>query len=196
MKQPARHFLASIFIVQLLAACAGHKNMSFADSRLQRQTQSIFAVTNRAAADNGDIFNGGRGGQLSFDPYAISIPPSHKPGKVEWAKGKPTRKSICHRWPRLLFRRGGVQGGGQQRGGGQACGEREAMVFIHGYNTSYSESIYRLAQIKHDFNIRASPSAIRGPPRPRRNIMSMTGTVSRSPATGCRACWKTWPTRM
>ena len=112
-------------------------------------------MTNRAAAKNGEIFNGGRGGQLSFDSYAVSIPPSHKPGKVEWAKGKPD--------PKINFvtaGRASYSGGAEFKAAvnsavaGKPAAEREAVVFIHGYNTSYSESIYRLAQIKHDFNIK------------------------------------------
>lgn len=155
MKQPARHFFASFLVLLPLAACAGHKNMSFVDAvAFTGQTQSIFAVTNRAAAETIEIFDGRRGGALSYDSYAISIPPSHKPGKVEWAMGKPDPKINFVTAGRASYSSGAEFKAAVNRAVvGKSALEREAVVFIHGYNTSYSESIYRLAQIKHDFKV-------------------------------------------
>jgi esterase/lipase superfamily enzyme len=156
MNQLGLRAFAALFITLSMAACAGHKNMSFADtSAFNTETQSIYAVTNRAAAESIEIFSGGRGAALSYDSYAVSIPPSHKPGKVEWAKGKPDPKINFVTAGRATYSstaefKAAVNGALA----GMPASEREAVVFIHGYNTSYSESIYRLAQIKHDFKVK------------------------------------------
>jgi esterase/lipase superfamily enzyme len=155
MYLPGCRALAALFITLTLAACAGHKNMSFAETAFNGQTQSIFAVTNRAAAGDGEIFGGGRGGALSYDSYAVSIPPSHRPGKVEWAKGNPDPKINFVTAGRATFSGNGeFKAAVNNAVAGKPAAEREAFVFIHGYNTSYSESIYRLAQIKHDFKVK------------------------------------------
>ena len=156
MNMPGSRAFAAFLISLPLAACAGHKNMSFVESAaFTSQTQSVFAVTNRAAAGNEEIFSGGRGAGLSYDSYAVSIPPSHKPGKVEWAKGKPDPAINFVTAGRATYSSGSeFKAAVNSAVAGKPAAEREAVVFIHGYNTSYSESIYRLAQIKHDFKVK------------------------------------------
>jgi esterase/lipase superfamily enzyme len=34
----------------------------------------------------------------------------------------------------------------------QPAGQREAFVFVHGFNTNFAEGLYRHAQMRHDFN--------------------------------------------
>ncbi len=138
-----------------LAGCAGHGVMAFADMPAQAGTlQTVFVATNRAADPNGEIFSGQRAQSLSYDRYAISVPPSHKLGQIEWAEGKPDLARNFVTVDRSSYSSSGdFKTAINQALTGKPVAGREAVVFIHGFNTSYSEGVYRLAQIKNDFRL-------------------------------------------
>jgi esterase/lipase superfamily enzyme len=146
-----------LFIVCLLtlSGCAGHGVMSFIDQPANIGTlQTVFVATNRATETNGEIFNGKRAFALSYDSYAISVPRAHKPGKVEWADGKPDIATDFVTVDRASFAGSpDFQSAINRAVAGRSVAEREAVVFVHGFNTSYAEGVYRLAQIKHDFRL-------------------------------------------
>jgi esterase/lipase superfamily enzyme len=139
----------------VLTGCAGHGVMSFVDQPARTGTlQTIFVATNRAADSNGEIFSGKRAAALSYNSYAVSVPPAHKPGKIEWAKSKP---DIAKNF--VTVDRANYTGSDDFKASinrsiaGKPAAQREAVVFVHGFNTSYSEGVYRLAQIKNDFHL-------------------------------------------
>lgn len=145
----------ALMIVFPSAGCAGHGVMSFTDAPPQAGTQhQIFVATNRQKDENGEIYNGKRSQTLSYDAYTISVPPSHETGKVEWAKGKPDPRAHFVTTVQLKFDGSpGFKSAVNDAVRGKQGPGREAVVFVHGYNTSYAEGVYRLAQIKHDFKM-------------------------------------------
>lgn len=115
------------------------------------QVVMLHAVTNRApvsrpgADASGVLFGNGRAQGLSATRFSISIPPAHRIGDIEWPDGSPDPRTdmfVVARqdlplsalvddvapWPRRT----------------------DVRVFVHGYNTSYPEGLFRLAQIAHD----------------------------------------------
>ena len=146
-------FIVSAILV--IAGCAGRDKMSFAPgSAGSLNTQSVFVVTNRQKDGAEDVYSGKRAETLSYNEYAISIPASHKPGKIEWAQGKPDARANFVTVGRADFAdSAGFQTAINNAVSGKAEAGREVTVFVHGYNTSYSEGVYRLAQIKNDFHL-------------------------------------------
>jgi esterase/lipase superfamily enzyme len=150
-----RSTLAASLALILLSSCAGHGTMSFVDAPAGvGKRQSIFVVTNRKKDETGDVFSGERSTSLSYSSYTVSVPPGHKTGKVEWAEGKPDPKTDfvtvgAAQYPGSAAFKAAINAALA----GKTGAEREVMVFVHGYNTSYSEGIYRLAQIKNDFQV-------------------------------------------
>lgn len=145
----------ALMITPVLPGCAGHGVMSFINAPSQSGTpHQVFVATNRQKDESGEIYNGKRSTTVSYDAYTVSVPPTHKPGKVEWAKGKPDPKTdfvTTGQWKfdgSAAFKSAVNDAVKGKKGPG-----REAVVFVHGYNTSYSEGVYRLAQIKHDFKM-------------------------------------------
>jgi esterase/lipase superfamily enzyme len=138
-----------------LAGCAGHGVMSFVEQPADiGAVQTIFVATNRAADAKGEIFSGKRATALSYDSYAISVPLAHKPGKVEWANGRPDVKKNFVTVDRLNYAGSAAFTAAINRAvAGKTAAQREAVVFVHGFNTSYAEGVYRLAQIKNDFHL-------------------------------------------
>lgn len=113
----------------------------------------MLVATTRAHARSGDpdAFTAERADMLNFADVTVSIPTRHKPGEIEWPDQTPPdpqlhfitvdRESIDRRRFLDAIR-------SRARAGGTEA--NEVLVFVHGYNTLYQESVYRFAQIVHD----------------------------------------------
>ena len=123
----------------------------------------IFYATDREAVSGKRLTFGSRrnsSGSLSLGTCDVSIPQSHKVGKVE-------RPSIL----RLEFREDPdkhfVIQSVTTKTDGEFYGDlsesvgrsekKEAFVFIHGFKVSFDDAVYRTAQISHDIQFRGAP---------------------------------------
>ena len=88
----------------------------------------------------------------------MAVPPSHVPGTVAWPDETPD--------PATDFAvTGAVLTGDPQtfraeitaRLAGLAPGERNVVIFTHGYNTTFAEGLYRFTQMTHDFETTGVP---------------------------------------
>jgi esterase/lipase superfamily enzyme len=93
----------------------------------------------------------------SFDEryarYDVSIPPEHETGKITWPKPHrppdPARDFLTA--DREIYSGSAAFRADLSRALGAAPkGQREAFIFVHGYNTTFAEGIYRLAQLGED----------------------------------------------
>ncbi|RMD50103.1 MAG: alpha/beta fold hydrolase, partial [Alphaproteobacteria bacterium] len=98
----------------------------------------------------------GRRRALALGRAVISVPPAHRPGRIEWpaARPDPARHFVAAevanemppaRWQARLRRLM------------RARRSDEVLVFVHGYNTSHPEALFRLAQIVHDYRLEGVP---------------------------------------
>lgn len=107
----------------------------------------IHVATDRALTlRDGDYDYGSlRAPGLNFLHVVASVPPGHQPGVIEWSQQHPdpghSFAVTAHRKEsRADFLRDLAPGPGRQ----------DVLVFVHGYNTSLAEGVFRLAQIAHD----------------------------------------------
>ncbi len=119
----------------------------------------IFVATTRdraGAAKTGEAFDGGRSARAAFAYVDVSVPPTHKAGEISWprkgrndpAKHFTTRDIGFYPVPASL--QSALANDAAAKGG-------RALVFVHGFNTSFDEAVYRLAQIVHDSNYGGTP---------------------------------------
>ena len=111
----------------------------------------VVATTRTRAESPAFLFGGGRAPEASFADMVVSIPPdaNRKIGEVQWPQQPPgdplkdfvtlkseviTKDQASASLSRLL---------GRSR-------EKEALVFVHGFNNRYEDAVYRFAQILHD----------------------------------------------
>ena len=90
-------------------------------------------------------FTDARAATLSAARFSVSIPPKHAPGAIEWPGRRPdpaTDMAVTARqdMPLATLVEEIAQGPGRA----------DVRVFVHGYNTSFQEGLFRLAQITHD----------------------------------------------
>lgn len=112
----------------------------------------LVASTRERDPRPGILFNGERSSVLSFAKVDLSVPPAHKPGEIEWPKqavGDPNTEMVVrdavYRDTEQDFLRD-LKSELARR----SAGKRKVFIFVHGYNTMFSEALYRLAQMAQD----------------------------------------------
>ncbi len=151
-----RRVIFSIFVLAVLTGCAGRAMVAFIpDAQGVGTAEPVFVASTRVF-ENGE-FTGLRNEGLSFVSFDVSIPPDRESGEVLPVRERDRR--IDPETQFLVTRADGLAGPGafrralQQNMAIRTPGGGEVMVFVHGYNTSFADGLYRTAQIRHDFNI-------------------------------------------
>lgn len=151
---PVHFFFVTIVLV--LAGCAGRPG-----PELLRETAAvvpgaevltIYVATTRQRDENDErAFTSGRASHVSYAEYRISIPPTHKPGNVEWpARQVDPGRHFAVVGYRALDRSDFEREVARQRGGHPP----DVGVFVHGYNTNFQEALFRLAQMTADAGVK------------------------------------------
>jgi esterase/lipase superfamily enzyme len=163
-------FALALVLVAGLAACGGRPHGVLVASHAPPPGASLvdmLVTTTRAPTpEPGEMFSGERGGQLSFADITVSIPPDsvRTPGEVQWPKSEtpdPTREFttveaavLTKEQALAAFDRRIVK-----------TPKRQVLVFVHGFNTRFSEAVYRFAQIIHDSQADVVPVLFTWPSR-------------------------------
>ncbi|MGE7472561.1 alpha/beta hydrolase [Bosea sp. NPDC003192] len=129
------------------------------------RVEMLVVTTRQPDADPGLLYSGERGDAISFDSIQVSIPPdrSRKLGEIQWpARALPdpkrefavlgVRRAPSERQILDWFRR-------------NRNAKRQALIFVHGFNNTYADAVFRLAQLKHDAGITAAPILFTWPSR-------------------------------
>lgn len=146
---------AILFVVVLLAACAprvtAERGVPHPDARIE----PVHVATLRPLDATGQAFGMQRAQELKYFRADISVPPSHEIGKIEWP-GKTADAATD-----FIVTNTDVLSGQDAlvREVRRAYPGQQTLVFVHGYNNTLSDSMYRLAQIRADFDL-AMPSVL------------------------------------
>jgi esterase/lipase superfamily enzyme len=149
--------LVVLVVAVPLAACATRPESGFlspvAENTIGASNHTLLIATTREQdARPGTFFNGERGRSLHYATLTVSIPPTHIPGKIEWAStppGNPAADFVVRDEASLDGDKAFVQALNAQLAM-HPKGSRKVFVFIHGYNTLFAEGLYRFAQVVHD----------------------------------------------
>lgn len=163
-----RAYLGLCVVALALCACAGTPDEVIGIdgarvSALEVEGTTVHrihvATTRQPADDPALMFTGKRSRELHFAQIDVSIPPAHRTGRVERPKSVPPD-------PRTEFvALEPVMHGGDQDFvaaltadlASRPPAERNVLVFIHGYNTTFSGALYRFAQFVHDSGYKGVP---------------------------------------
>ena len=151
-------YVAIVFASLLLAACSTPTGVKFTPSPTDVQSiEPVLVATSRSPTQDAD-YSGDRDTKLHLASYQVSIPKTHKVGQIEWPRNKPDPKrhfavaSVdTFDTPKAYQARLGKMAAEASAKHGN--GPRSAALFVHGYNTDFSESLYRAAQLRHDFDL-------------------------------------------
>ncbi|HEY0120685.1 MAG TPA: alpha/beta hydrolase, partial [Rhizobium sp.] len=125
----------------------------------------MVATTRLPDKDPAILFSGERGAGLKVDAVSVSIPPeaNRKVGQVQWPSklpGDPLKNFVTtavqplpteadvHAWLRPHLPK-----------------SKRVLIFVHGFNNSYEDAVYRFAQIVHDSHADVAPVVFTWPSR-------------------------------
>ena len=144
------------------AACAERPGPEFLHSPVATvpgtRTVTIYVATTRER-DPKDIraFSSGRAAEVSYAEYTISIPPSHKPGNIEWLAHlvDPAKNFAV-----VGFRELGPKDFAKEVARPRNGAPPDIGVFVHGFNNNFQESLFRMAQMAADANVEGGSSVL------------------------------------
>ena len=146
-------FLRIVLIFLVIASCSPRGQITLAPQAARiGDVRQVFVGTTRGIAEDGR-FDGSRADTLQFARYDISVPPDRTAGEITW----PPKSGRID--PRTQF----LTTAQQRFSGGSAfsadlaralkANGNEAIIFVHGFNTTFSEGLYRIAQMSHDLEL-------------------------------------------
>jgi esterase/lipase superfamily enzyme len=165
----AMYSLLAMSALALLAGCAERGEITLDPAAGQvGAVVPIFVGTNRGLDANGLSFTAERAEGLTFARYDISIPPAREVGEIRFARPSatpnPQTDFLTTRTDRFAdapsFQRD-LAGALRARPRGQ----RDAIIFVHGFNNTFAEGLYRLAQMAHDLDLQGVPVHFAWPSR-------------------------------
>ncbi len=127
----------------------------------------LVATTRKPSEDAGKLFTGDRGTAISLNSVDVSIPRDRdrKIGEVQWPSRMPPN-------PQKEF---AVTQVARVQSEGQAFDwyrknrntKHQVIIFVHGFNNTYADAVFRFAQIVHDSGTDAAPILFTWPSRGR-----------------------------
>jgi esterase/lipase superfamily enzyme len=159
---PLRRASSAILIALTLANCAsrpGPRVLTPIEYRAPgAKLVTVYVATTRQRAASGEnVFTSGRSATPNFVKYTISIPPVHKQLEIEWPQGgavdpATSFATVSHTALTEADFKLAVQSSPVP-----SRPKREVVIFVHGYNNNFQESLYRMAQLVADGGIDVSP---------------------------------------
>ncbi|WFE75812.1 alpha/beta hydrolase [Roseinatronobacter sp. S2] len=147
-----------LLLICALAGCAGRPTeqtiwpVPAPEAAVQATESRIFVATTRTSAVRlADGYTSGRSDEMGFAEFTVSIPPNHVPGQIEWPKGIADPRTDFAVTQHLRVDRSSFL----QRVA--AADAQRSVVFVHGFNYSFPESLYRTAQMQADAQLSGAP---------------------------------------
>lgn len=145
------------FLAPVLAGCAsrpGADALSVIEGPEAGTTEHVILVASSRARDPqpGVFYSGERTPALSFAKVEMTVPPNHKPGMVESPKQSPPNPATDMVVREAVYRDTPQEFASDLKSelAKWPAGKRQAVIFVHGYNTLFSEALYRLTQMAED----------------------------------------------
>ena len=142
-------FYSILLCVVLMVSCAQHPDIiSFSDPVASANVQKIYVATTRLPQSTPIDFKQDRNLDSQYSQFDVSIPRTHQLGQIEWPKGAvdPETDFAVVSVNEYANSEGFVTSINAQSGD-------EVAIYVHGFNNTPSEALYRFAQISEDFEI-------------------------------------------
>ena len=149
---------ALLLLFLTVAGCAprpGPQTLSVTRQGEITTKQVIVKVASTRALDpDTDSYTDVRAHILSYESFTISIPPTHEVAQIEWPDAKPDPQTSFVVTDRQVLPNISLT----QSGANTSVTEKQdVLIFVHGYNYNFAESLFRLAQISADGDLTEVP---------------------------------------
>ncbi|MGF6859465.1 esterase/lipase superfamily enzyme [Rhodobacteraceae bacterium MBR-64] len=151
-----RAVIFSLMWIVLLSACSARPAPDLLRPQIVAEPAGarivrVHSVTTRATYPDAPwAYGANRSGTVQYGAFDISIPPAHETGQIEWPGSFDKADPATHFITRQQQRMGRASFLSQ-------VGRGQIGLYVHGYNTSYQEALYRLAQLATDAQLDGTP---------------------------------------
>ncbi|MEQ9258569.1 MAG: alpha/beta fold hydrolase [Roseovarius sp.] len=142
-------------LVAVVAACAPRNVAKFGAPNPDATVHRIYVATEHRLDNLGPIFGEPRPRGMRFLHVDVSVPPTHEMGAVEWPEGEPDAATDFVAVGSNVYKNPQQMISAMRRG----VTSNETLVFVHGYNNTFSDALFRFAQIREDFGV-TDPSVL------------------------------------
>lgn len=168
-----RHIFIGSAIALALSGCVSRPGTEVLNPVALRtvptQTVDVLAVTNRVFEPKDNSFGNRWGNEVQYDRFVFSVPPERKDIAIAYPSAKPDPKQEY-----IVTKREKLTPDSLVKDATQlARFDGTVSVFVHGYNYSYQEALYRAAQMAADATKSGSPIMFSWP-----SAASVTGYVA------------------
>ncbi|MGG6894920.1 alpha/beta hydrolase [Rhizobium sp. BR 315] len=164
-----RSCLSVLMVLSVLGGCAGRlENVLLPLAAAGPGTSAVdmmVATTRQPTNKPGELYSGERGTAISLNDIVVSIPPdrNRKIGEVQWPShvpANPEKEFAVLKVGRVASERDIFEWFSKNRNA-----KRQVVIFVHGFNNTYSDAVFRFAQIIHDSGTDAAPILFTWPSR-------------------------------
>ncbi len=143
-----------VVLVLGVAACAPRPSMVYYPDAAKIGTeQRVFVGTDRMRDADGK-FGPYRSEKLTYLDITVSVPPTHVLGQIEFAKRAPDpRKDFLTTKMDEFDSKRSFQRSLTKALRALPPNERETVVYVHGFNNTMADGVYRTAQLVNDFEL-------------------------------------------
>jgi esterase/lipase superfamily enzyme len=146
-----RALVLPILLVCLTACTPRGVMVVVPPERAEGPISTVFVGTTRGL-DGAGVFGGGRSEALRFARYDVAIPPQREVGEIKYPA--PRRPNVLTDFVTTDQRIYGAEADFRRDLSlALAANGREAMIFVHGFNNTFTEGLYRIAQLRHDLEV-------------------------------------------
>ncbi len=139
----------------IVAACAPRAQVDFASPAPGAVLETVHVVSTRAVSDESAVPGTDRSAALVHGRYVVAIPPQRAPGTIT----RPRRNQPADPAQHFTLSEAEILEPGAFRTSlrsalaAEARAAREVTIFVHGFNTTFIEGVYRVAQLGHDLQL-------------------------------------------
>lgn len=145
---------ALIFCLFFLTACSDREMIVMRpEARETGQVYTAFVATNRRENEQG-WYGHDRAGALDYLSVDVSVPPKREVGQIKIGMGEtdPERHFVItgkQDFTSASALTSALRTALQK----QPRADRDVLIYVHGYNNSFSDGVFRTVQMKHDFDL-------------------------------------------
>ncbi len=141
-------------ILLILAACMDRNHTPVMPAALEIGTiHKVFVATHRMTDDKG-WYSAERAPNVGYTEIAVSIPPERRRGDIPLGYKEPDpTKHFAVAARQDLDGRASFRRDLSRHITARPHADREVTVYVHGYNNSFLDGVYRSAQLMHDFDL-------------------------------------------
>ncbi len=142
----------ALVLLLLLTACAPRAQLVMAPGAVTANpVETVFVATTRGYR-HPLKFSDQRSAGIAWMRYDIAVPPERQPGEITW----PTR-AVDPETQFLVTKAQIFDGAGGFRRAltgalaSRPADQREAIIYVHGFNNNFADGVLRITQLAHDF---------------------------------------------